>query len=104
MEQYKDGTGRVIFVHDKANCKGPYCCIHNPSSHHMRGWPTLWRDDRYLMERVCPHGIGHPDPDHLAYLPTNVAYTEGVHGCDGCCIERDKTVATSVENQQEGGM
>lgn len=97
MEQYKDGTGQVVWVHDKTTCKGPSCCIHNPSQHHMRDWPTLWREDRYLMERVCQHGVGHPDPDHLAYLPASVARIEGVHGCDGCCTDRDKTLATSQE-------
>jgi hypothetical protein len=30
------------------------------------------------MERICPHGVGHPDPD-------DVFATDTVHGCDGCC-------------------
>jgi hypothetical protein len=33
------------------------------------------------MERICPHGIGHPDPDDPAFKNP----IEGVHGCDGCC-------------------
>ncbi len=32
------------------------------------------------LERTCAHGIGHPDPDSLAWLGC-----EGIHGCDGCC-------------------
>ena len=49
--------------HDETQCAGRHCCIHNPSSHHMRGWPMVWRGDKGVMERTCPHGVGHPDPD-----------------------------------------
>jgi hypothetical protein len=92
MEKYETGTGQIVHVHNKEQCKGQYCCIHNPSDHHMKDWPTNWRQDRYLMERICPHGIGHPDPDDLAYKERqgrNMKY-EGVHGCDGCCFEGGK--------------
>jgi hypothetical protein len=34
------------------------------------------------MERICPHGVGHPDPDEYAIASGGDA---GVHGCDGCC-------------------
>ncbi len=86
MEKYITGTGQHILVHDKDKCEG-YCCIHNPSNHHMRDWPTHWRDDRRLMERICPHGVGHPDPDDLAFKARigMDAEVEGIHGCDGCC-------------------
>lgn len=33
------------------------------------------------MERICPHGVGHPDPDEID-LEVNA---KGIHGCDGCC-------------------
>lgn len=76
-------------VHDPVNCVGRGCPIHHPSGHHMRDWPMLWRDDRSLLERTCPHGIGHPDPDHLTYVKTmfgyDAYYTDSLHGCDGCC-------------------
>jgi len=46
-----------------------------------------WRSDRRLMERVCPHGIGHPDPDDVAYrVSRGEPATVAVHGCDGCCV------------------
>jgi hypothetical protein len=78
MERYKlVGSDRVLLVHPKTKCKGQHCCIHNPSDHHMKEWPQNWRDDRGIMERICPHGIGHPDPDDPS--------TDKVHGCDGCC-------------------
>lgn len=75
------GSDRVLLVHPASKCKGEYCCIHNPSDHHMRDWPQNWRDDRRIMERICPHGIGHPDPDD----PKTKNEYEAVHGCDGCC-------------------
>jgi len=86
MESYKTGTGQVIGVHDGHDCRGKYCVIHNPSEHHMVTWPTHWRGDRQLMERLCTHGIGHPDPDHLDNIPAGRRSWESVHGCDGCCI------------------
>ena len=43
----------------------------------MRGWRQDYRDDSGRIERLCPHGIGHPDPDDPdAPWP---------HTCDGCC-------------------
>lgn len=91
LEPYKTGTGQNLLVHSKASCKGPNCVIHNPSDHSMKDFPTNWRADRYLMERICPHGIGHPDPDDVAYqmlVTGDRAEKWGltVHGCDGCCI------------------
>jgi hypothetical protein len=32
------------------------------------------------MERICEHGIGHPDPDQI--MRDEAGW---VHGCDGCC-------------------
>lgn len=73
--------GEVIRgVHSSDRCFPP-CTIHAPSAHHMAGWPQHWRDDRLLMERICPHGIGHPDPDHWPHVGQDLA-----HGCDGCCV------------------
>jgi len=47
----------------------------------MRDWPVYWRDDRKIVERICVHGIGHPDPDQADFL-IDAGMT---HGCDGCC-------------------
>lgn len=83
--------GQIIHgVHPEDSCQGHACAVHSPSDHHMAGWAQNWRDDRKLMERICPwHGIGHPDPDHMAFLTSrvgpNIADGAGVHGCDGCC-------------------
>lgn len=88
-----------IKVHDPDRCQGQYCVVHNPSDHHMIGWPLKHRIDRTvelafritytLTERICAHGVGHPDPDSVAYARAlggdEFADAEAVHGCDGCC-------------------
>ena len=81
MESYTTGTGQKLQVHDKATCSGS-CPIHNPSDHPMINFPTHWRDDSEIMERICPHGIGHPDPDDKR-VQENPVYE--IHRCDGCC-------------------
>jgi hypothetical protein len=96
--------GEVIMkVHDLSQCEGRAipCCIHNPSDHHMVTWPMNWRADTGVMERRCVHDVGHPDPDHMAYVRSLTPEHEcpgedecvyphlewqGVHGCDGCCV------------------
>lgn len=75
----------LVNVHPETVCEGRHCVLHNPSDHHMRDWPTLWRADRRLMERTCPHGVGHPDPDDLAYQISEGRTWQADHGCDGCC-------------------
>ncbi len=83
-ELYITGTNQNIIVHDEEDCSGK-CAIHNPSDHILKEARTHWRDDRALMERICEHGIGHPDPDDLAYHQNQ---WRGIHSCDGCCVDK----------------
>jgi hypothetical protein len=76
---WTDDFGTTVIVHDRTKCLGTYCTIHNHSNHVMKDFSQKWRTDKRYMERVCPHGIGHPDPDEV-YDNRN-----GIHGCDGCC-------------------
>lgn len=50
----------------------------------MVGWPIQWRNDKSTAERVCEHGLGHPDPDDVGYHRRQ-GRDVTVHGCDGCC-------------------
>lgn len=76
------------FVHDPKACGGQFCPFHNPSDHHMKAWPMNIRlDNRALTERICEHGVGHPDPDSVAFFERHGVKSMGVHGCDGCCRE-----------------
>ena len=76
-------------VHPRDKCAGEHCVIHNPSNHHMRTWRMHWRGDRGLMERLCPHGVGHPDPDQAGYWRLLNMEWMTVHGCDGCCWDAE---------------
>jgi hypothetical protein len=89
LEEVELSSGQIIMMHKKEDCTPP-CAVHGPSEHHMKTWKLIWRDDRGIFERICPHGVGHPDPDTMAYLRKlhandEVLMDDGVHGCDGCC-------------------
>lgn len=84
-ESYWINGERLTGVHSPKACAGRECVIHAPTDHHMRAWELNWRDDRGIFERICPHGIGHPDPDQFAYWREKGWKHAGVHGCDGCC-------------------
>lgn len=85
LPTYTTGTGQVLSVHGPEVCVGRNCCIHKPSDHPLSTAPTHWRSDRAIMERICSHGVGHPDHDSLAYELAQGLAGAGVHGCDGCC-------------------
>ena len=82
------GGQTLVNVHDSDKCAGEFCTIHNPSDHHMKYWSQNWRPDRGIMERMCEHGVGHPDPDDPAM---KFSY-ERIHGCDLCCHDPKKDV------------
>ncbi len=81
---------RLVNVHSRNSSCDSGCVIHNPSAHHMREFRTHWRTDIGIMERLCKHGIGHPDPDSTAHLIRSGGYAlANVHSCDGCCGSKD---------------
>ncbi|KQO98893.1 hypothetical protein [Leifsonia sp. Leaf264] len=85
------GSG-VLRTHARSQCSGTPCCLHAPSDHPLTGSPMSWLDDRMMMERICEHGIHHPDPDDLDYkrrVLNPALYLAGdyeTHDCDGCCV------------------
>jgi hypothetical protein len=91
-------------VHKRKDCAGRHCVIHNPSPHHMREWRLVWRADHFPshMERQCPHGIGHPDPDDVAFW-TSQGEPVGIHSCDGCCGLAGVAAAQHVDGPSNGG-
>jgi len=78
--------GEVLATHGPAICTPP-CAVHKPSNHGMMDWALNWRGDKQIFERICPHGVGHPDPDSVWYVEVvhNQPSTISIHGCDGCC-------------------
>lgn len=88
---FVDGFGRAVEnIHAPEKCAGRSCVIHNQSEHRMRGMTLSWRQaDAFDIkpshfERICSHGIGHPDPDSSDFL-RSTGQSVDVHGCDGCC-------------------
>lgn len=79
-------VGGTLRTHPKGACAGEFCAVHNPSDHPLRDAPLNWRGDRGIMERICPCGIGHDDPDDLAYRASVGREASGTHGCCGCCV------------------
>jgi hypothetical protein len=80
VDHWVDDFGTVIHkVHKNGTCKQDYCTIHNPSDRAKAIGKQKWRLDRGMMERVCSHGTGHPDPDEFLYGKALA------HACDGCC-------------------
>lgn len=90
MAGYVTGTGQeLINVHQPYLCVGRPCVIHNPLDGPWSSWPTHWREDAGKMERICPHGVGHPVAEDWARLRQNLheewkIQAHMVHACDGC--------------------
>lgn len=76
----------LVNVHNPRLCQGRGCAIHNhPSKHPLRSAPLNWREDRGILERICSHGVGHPDYDAALFQESIGRSVENIHGCDGCC-------------------
>lgn len=70
---------------ETVDCYHYGCVVHFPSPHRLSEAPYNWRQDRGIMERICQHGVGHPDADTLAFFHKIGQDWQGVHGCCGCC-------------------
>lgn len=79
---FLENTDEWMHCHEEQVCYMDFCTLHNRSDHPMRAFPQHWRIDRAIMERICTHGVGHPDPDEYRI---RVGLDDGTHGCDGCC-------------------
>jgi hypothetical protein len=80
-------NGLLTNVHPASACAKQSwgCWIHNPLPHALSHAPVVWRSDRQFAERICEHGIGHPDPQDVLYNRRVLGRDIAVHGCDGCC-------------------
>lgn len=93
----------MILAHAPSKCAGQPCTLHNRTDHVMRSFMQHWRDDRGIMERICSHGVGHPDPDQRDYLVARygekTASAEFVHGCcwERCCSSGNNLQDLTVE-------
>lgn len=78
-------NGMLRNIHPTTACAGRHCWVHNPSTHRLDQAPISWRSDKLVAERICPHGVGHPDPDDVGYQESIGRTGLDIHGCDGCC-------------------
>jgi hypothetical protein len=86
---------RTILIHNTGQCKGEGCAFHNPSDHHMIDWSMNYRWETGVLERFCPHGVGHPDPDDTAWHVSQGRTWTSIHGCDGCCSSNPENRRTA---------
>lgn len=89
-------------IHDKDACQPP-CPFHSPSEHALNKARIHIRGDKMLLvERICEHGVGHDDPDSVAYFHSKGEMWAGVHGCDGCCQNKITRVEL-IDHTEKGG-
>lgn len=87
LDRVKLESGQRIMVHAQKYCIGRFCSIHDPMPGPWESWPRYWRHDRLIMERICPHGVGHPAVEQLRWWDLTGRSYMAIHGCDGCpCI------------------
>jgi len=79
---YTDIDGKSFVLHAADSCIGT-CPFHKPTEHSMSDWPSTFNWDMMRLDRVCEHGLHHPDPD----TPQELCSVE--HECDGCCEVRE---------------
>lgn len=80
-----EGGWKWSNIHPESDeCRTDGCVAHNPTLDHVsnrENWPYFPRGDG-RMERLCPHGVGHPDPDVARWLQKHhPGYAPYVHGC-----------------------
>jgi hypothetical protein len=44
-----------------------------------------------VVDRLCRHNVGHPDPDSVAWLERAGYGDLRDHACDGCCLPPSRT-------------
>src|SRR5882762_3100816 len=85
------------WAHPVSQCEGQTCVVHNPLDGPWRALWSLWRQDRGIVERICQHGTGHPDPSQFEHWRAIGQDWQSIHGCDGCCSD---WLITDVEDDE----
>lgn len=104
-DEWTDCTGRTYRVHKRTvDCDVNGCAIHNPSYHPLSDAKQFMREDKFwLIERICKHGVGHPDPDSAGFIAKQLGDKSiWVHGCDGCCVEDWSEQKKALKKVQSG--
>lgn len=82
-----DDHFRLAGLHEpNSECYAHGCVIHSPPQTGPLSQAVYnWRKDRSIMERLCSHGVGHPDQDAADHHIRIGQAWQNSHGCDGCC-------------------
>ena len=73
-------------THNPSLCEDRGCAIHDhPSDHPLNGAPLNWRNTDVILERICEHGMPHPDRDSATFEASVGNHYKNEHDCDGCC-------------------
>lgn len=81
-------VSRLNFVHSQMACAYRHCAIHGTASiHPLSMEPLIWDDDYQTVQRLCAHGIKHPDKDNVDYFEEIGGFPYVHNQCDGCCTE-----------------
>lgn len=86
-ETYTTDSGQLMLdVHaNSPECQEHGCPIHNPSDRAVAIGTTHYNTERQRMDRVCEHGLAHPDPDSQDWRERHFGDRDDEHDCDGCC-------------------
>lgn len=110
FDEFTDDHFRTWSVHKRKYCIGEHCALHNPSDHPLkdarialRGRSPFSMKPTGFAERICEHGIGHSDPDSVAFYDSIGEEGTGVHGCDGCCTGNYDAVQSSQRPRDSKG-
>lgn len=99
MEQVILESGQVLQTHERGQCFGQWCAVHQPMPGPWAEWPRQWRQDRSIMERKCPHGVGHPVAEMYDFAVAQGRAYDLVHGCCRDCICSPRL----AKREMEGG-
>lgn len=89
-------SGQIINHHRRDECGGA-CCFHGTTIYESCRMPRSWRNDKRIIEHLCPCGIGHPCAAALDYMSKERGDEQGVHGC--CGISGHCTLWIEVEEE-----
>lgn len=97
MEQVTLESGQVLQTHERTQCIGTWCAVHQPMPGPWADWPRSWRTDRAIMERTCPHGVGHPVAEMYEHSVAQGRAYDLVHGCCADCICSPRLAKRTME-------
>jgi len=63
----------------------------------MKPWVSTIRRASGLVEHICKCGVGHPAYGSVHWMELHGRKTMGVHGCCGCCQDKDWQIADLKE-------